>query len=78
MLRLENYLFVKENAEVFCAEKTDEFTSHPLSSKNTMLLAVDFSDEQQINEALKTIVERFGGVDNCSLSSVFINNYFKM
>ncbi len=56
---------------VMVAEKTDEITNHPFSSENVMVIAIDFMDEQQINDVVKMTIERFGGID------ILINNYSK-
>ncbi|MFC3908303.1 SDR family NAD(P)-dependent oxidoreductase [Legionella dresdenensis] len=54
---------------VMVAEKTDEIPNHTLFSEKAMVVAIDFTDEKQINAAVKASIERFGSID------ILINNY---
>jgi len=42
---------------------------NPLSSENSMVITIDFMDEEQIYNAVRTTVERFSTID------ILINNY---
>ncbi len=54
---------------VMIAEKSDLITPQVELSDSTRLIAVDFDDEQQIIDAVKTIIAEFGSLD------VLINNF---
>lgn len=54
---------------VMIADKSDLITPYVELSYNSKLIAVDFADEQQINDAVKTIIAEFGSLD------VLINNF---
>lgn len=53
---------------VMIADKSDSITPVELSH-NSKLIAVDFADEKQINDSVKTIIAEFGALD------VLINNF---
>lgn len=54
---------------VMIADKADLIPSHVELSHHSKLIAVDFADDQQINDAVKTIIAEFGTLD------VLINNF---
>lgn len=55
---------------VMIAEQSGSIVNdNPLSSDNSMVITIDFMDEKQIYDAIKTIIERFKTID------ILINNY---
>lgn len=62
--------YVENGANVvMIADKSDAIIPHGVLSHNSKLIAVDYADEKQINDAVKTIIAELGTLD------VLINNF---
>ena len=63
--------FLENGANVvMIAEQSETIASdNPLAAENSMVIAIDFMDERQILDAVKTTFDRFESID------ILINNY---
>jgi len=54
---------------VMIADKSDLVSNHAVFPEKSELIAVDFADEKQIEDAVNTIIAQFGSLD------ILINNF---